>query len=167
METYLTIQTRLSANSSFFVQARWTWKSRSLSSPLSTFSLKNSSQSPTTIFLFLYLNIVGNSCLLERLKTWEKERRSKWWKTESFPELTDTTWVCKNFGFQRCLVLSLLILDIVVLVLFIMLFLTSCCCFCLFIWFGLICGGLFSVGEICFLFDQNRWCFLGFFNCHH
>lgn len=39
----------------------------------SPFSLKTSSRSPTTIFLFLYLTIVGNSCLLEGLKL-EKRR---------------------------------------------------------------------------------------------
>lgn len=35
--------------------------------PLSTFSLKNITRFPTSVFLFLYLIIVGSSCLLEGL----------------------------------------------------------------------------------------------------
>ena len=89
-------------------------------------------------------------------------------KTVDFPGLTGVTLVCKNLGFMRVSVLSLLILGIV-LVFFIVPFLTSW--FWFFLWFGLIFfffGLLFFVCELSFLYpsflDRSWWCF---FSCHH
>lgn len=72
MEAYLTFQTHLSI-AVFVCRPDRPGNPDLFLLPLSTFSLKNSSRSPTTVFLFLYLTIVGNSCLLEGLKL-EKRR---------------------------------------------------------------------------------------------
>lgn len=113
--------------------------------PLSTFSLKNSSRFPTSIFLFLYLTIVGSSCLLEglNLKKGETFKMMKNWK---LPRAHRYHFSLQEPWVPKMSVLSLLILDIVVLVLSIMLFLTSCCCYFFVSLFGL---GWFVEG--CFL----------------